>query len=229
MSTRTHPCEFWNSRAIGYAEDFRGAPIRAFAVEEIVSFVRDQRPRTLLDLGCGAGLVAARLAREFPELRITLVDFSQPMLDEARQRLPDKPRYRFLRTSFDDLSEIASGSVDAAISSFALHHVVDDQKVHAFKELRRVLYSLGRALIIDEIICDPAFEEAERLFRHMGDLFYPWLSDEELRRKFAGFEEYPSPIGRIEEMCRASRFSVVARPINGIVASLLLTPIKKRG
>src|SRR6266581_7953118 len=41
----------------------------------------------LLDVGCGAGNYTLRLLTRLPNLNVTLIDLSQPMLDRARQRV----------------------------------------------------------------------------------------------------------------------------------------------
>jgi demethylmenaquinone methyltransferase/2-methoxy-6-polyprenyl-1,4-benzoquinol methylase len=52
------------------------------------------RPHAVLDLATGSGDVAFALARALPEaVRITGMDFCQPMLDEAVQKKARSPRY----------------------------------------------------------------------------------------------------------------------------------------
>jgi len=41
----------------------------------------------VLDVGAGYGVVTEEVLKTFPAARITLQDYSQPMLDQARQRL----------------------------------------------------------------------------------------------------------------------------------------------
>jgi len=43
--------------------------------------------RSLLDVGCGAGNFTLRLLDRLPDLEVTLIDLSRPMLDRARQRV----------------------------------------------------------------------------------------------------------------------------------------------
>lgn len=221
--------QFWDERASNYADDFNGAPIRSFTTDHLVAFARERRPDTLLDLGGGVGIIAAKILEALPDVVITLVDSSEGMLTEARQRLAVGGEHRFVRSSLDKLPAIASDSINAAISSFAMHHIPDELKAEALCELRRVLAPDGYALIIDEVICHPAFEDEAKLFRHMGDLFYPWLTEEELARKFAGFQEYPTSLGAFVAMCQDAGFSVDARAFNGIVASVRLGPANLKG
>ena len=49
----------------------------------------DFAPRRIVDLGCGPGTSTRLLAERFPRAEILGVDNSEPMLAEARRRLPD--------------------------------------------------------------------------------------------------------------------------------------------
>src|ERR1041384_3141099 len=44
----------------------------------------------LLDVGCGAGNYTLKLLERLPNLNVTLVDLSRPMLDRAIQRIQPK-------------------------------------------------------------------------------------------------------------------------------------------
>src|ERR1700759_3291987 len=43
--------------------------------------------RDILDIGCGAGNYTLKLLGELPNLNVTLIDLSQPMLDRAHARI----------------------------------------------------------------------------------------------------------------------------------------------
>src|SRR5438046_6232305 len=43
--------------------------------------------RAILDVGCGAGNYSLKLLQALPDLNVTLVDLSRPMLDRAVQRM----------------------------------------------------------------------------------------------------------------------------------------------
>jgi trans-aconitate 2-methyltransferase len=49
----------------------------------------DAPPRRIVDLGCGPGTSTRLLAERFPKAEILAVDNSEPMLAEARRRLPN--------------------------------------------------------------------------------------------------------------------------------------------
>src|SRR5512138_1150561 len=48
---------------------------------------RTEPVETFLDLGCGDGILGAAILGEYPSSRGVLVDFSAPMLQQAREQL----------------------------------------------------------------------------------------------------------------------------------------------
>ena len=74
-------------------------------------------PRTIVDLGCGAGNVTALLARRWPQARVIGVDNSEPMLAKARATAAANVEYVAA-----DLAQWAPAApVDLVYSNAALH------------------------------------------------------------------------------------------------------------
>jgi 16S rRNA G1207 methylase RsmC len=80
---------------------------------------------TVLELGSGPGFLAAFLLDAIPSLRLTLVDFSAPMLDLARTRLgPRAAQVTFLQRSLKDQDwQQGLGLFDAVITNQAVHEL----------------------------------------------------------------------------------------------------------
>ena len=77
---------------------------------------RDLEPETIVDLGCGTGLLAEKLAEWYDEARITLVDANRPMLDRAQERLGEAENVQFVEASAEQaLRELADDSVEMMI------------------------------------------------------------------------------------------------------------------
>ena len=96
------------------------------------------RPRHLIEVGCGPGFYVRRLAARFPHTEFTGVDLCEPLLSRAR-RQAHRSRLRncrFLRADALSLSEFPS-EVDAVIAS-RLFLVLADRN--------RALYEIFRAL-----------------------------------------------------------------------------------
>lgn len=100
----------------------------------------------VLDVGCGTGAFAARLAGQNPRQAVVGVDLSAGMLAEARRKLADAPNARFVqapatRLPFDD------GAFDVVVSASALHYV--PEPAEALREAARVLAPGGRLVLLD--------------------------------------------------------------------------------
>ncbi len=78
--------------------------------------------RSVLDVGCGDGFLAARLSRRVSD--VVAIDVDQPVLDRARSRFPDVP---VTWRHGDVLADVVtpSGGFDAVVSNAILHHFPD--------------------------------------------------------------------------------------------------------
>ncbi|MFI5085977.1 MAG: trans-aconitate 2-methyltransferase, partial [Actinomycetales bacterium] len=88
---------------------------------ELAARVRAERPRTVVDLGCGPGTLTAALARRWPEAEVLGIDSSPEMVGRA-QSLPDAPAN--LRFAAGDIAGwMPAPGTDVIISNAALHWV----------------------------------------------------------------------------------------------------------
>ena len=112
------------SRAFdGQAERFERAPVQSdpALLARLVAFAALPAGATVLDAGCGPGLVAEAFLAAGHAVRG--VDLSPEMIRRARERCA-----RFGgRARFDEGSvlALAEGPFDAAVSRFVVHHVTD--------------------------------------------------------------------------------------------------------
>jgi arsenite methyltransferase len=106
------------------------------------------RGAILLELGCGPGFYARRLAGLFPDLRVIGLDRSAAQLERARARL-DEARIGTCRFDLGDATALPypDASVDAVISARLLAAVEDPARVVA--EAYRVLRPGGRCFVAE--------------------------------------------------------------------------------
>jgi tRNA (cmo5U34)-methyltransferase len=92
--------------------------------------------RRILDLGTGDGRLLALLRIDYREMSGVGLDFSEPMLQAARERFADDERVELVR---HDLAEPLSGETlgrfDAVVSSFAIHHLEHERKRTLYGEV----------------------------------------------------------------------------------------------
>jgi ubiquinone/menaquinone biosynthesis C-methylase UbiE len=128
------------------------------------SLIRDfpSQLRTVVDIGCGPGDVAIRLARALPDLRITAIDGSAPMVALAREAVRS--------AGLDDRLTLVQGYVpgvalqergfDAVLSKDLLHHLPDPQVL--WQEITR-LGKPGAAAYVMDLIRPDTPEAARRI------------------------------------------------------------------
>jgi ubiquinone/menaquinone biosynthesis C-methylase UbiE len=108
--------------------------------------------KTVLDLGCGPATQLAQVAQLNPGLDFTGVDLSATMLDDARRHVAGQrlKNVHFRQGDITTLDGIADRSVDAVISTMALHHLPTLTHLdQCFAEIRRVLKPGGAVYLTD--------------------------------------------------------------------------------
>ena len=117
-----------------------------------VPFPRDAAIE-VLDVGAGSGVVADAVLAAFPRARITLQDYSEPML--ARARASFAGRAAQVRCVLCDLRDPAweqavGGPFDLAVSGIAIHNLNDMAAIAAcYQAVRRLLKPGGCFLDYD--------------------------------------------------------------------------------
>lgn len=93
---------------------------RQRAAFDLLSRVQEIAPRTIVDLGCGAGELAREMARRWPSATVVGIDSSPAMLTEARA-VPSSVAWR--RLAIEEWTP--DGPIDLIFSNAALHWVDD--------------------------------------------------------------------------------------------------------
>jgi ubiquinone/menaquinone biosynthesis C-methylase UbiE len=108
---------------------------------------------TVLDVGAGDGLIAfGALERLGPDGRVIFSDISQDLLDHCQKAARAEgvlERCRFLLAAAEQLSAVATGSVDVVTTRSVLIYVKD--KAGALREFYRVLAPGGRISLFEPI------------------------------------------------------------------------------
>ncbi len=181
------------------------------------------RPQDVLDLATGSGDVAFALARGLPgSVRITGMDFCQPMLDEAVVKKARSPRYAKIEFRQGDAMALPlpDAAFDVVTISFGLRNVADRHK--ALGEMRRVLRPGGTLFVL----------EFSQPYRWFAPLYYfylrcilPWfasaLTGDKGAYEYLGgsIAQFPARPEMSAEILRAGFAEVRARAMTcGIVA-----------
>jgi ubiquinone/menaquinone biosynthesis C-methylase UbiE len=114
--------------------------------QRLLEYVELPDRANILDIGCGTGKLLDRLATEYPKLRGTGLDFSDRMLEQARQRNRYGDRLSFVRGEVSALP-FEDKQFDAAFCTISFLHYPDPEAVLA--EVERVLRRRGRFYLAD--------------------------------------------------------------------------------
>ena len=117
---------------------------------------REQPVENFLDLGCGDGILAAAILGGYPNSRGVLADFSEPMLEQAREGLKDYAgQLAFANLDYGDPAWVnrmqAQGPFDAVVSGFSIHHQPDVRKREVYQEIFSLLKPNGWFINIEHV------------------------------------------------------------------------------
>jgi len=141
------------------AHDEAREPVRFGRLHEMLSaapFPRES-PIAVLDVGAGYGAVTEELLKIFPAARVTLQDYSEPMLAEAKRRLAaHRGQLRFVTCDLTDTAWAVQvgGPFDLAMSAIALHNLRDDPQIFACYRAICGLLKPGGWFIEEDIFFD---------------------------------------------------------------------------
>jgi ubiquinone/menaquinone biosynthesis C-methylase UbiE len=160
--------EVWKQAGVAAAflnERSLSIPDRPRQLEVLLRVLRRRPPRRVLDLGCGDGLLLATVLETFPNAAGVALDFSPPMLEQARQRLAafsDRAQTAEADLQSPDWRRAAPGPFDAVVSGFAIHHLTHDRKRALYAEIFDLLTPDG-VFVNCEHVSSPS-AEIEKLF-----------------------------------------------------------------
>jgi SAM-dependent methyltransferase len=110
----------------------------------------DLRPgQRVLEIGCGTGNLLLAVARREPGAELIGIDPDAAALRRAGRKAARAELPVRLERAFAGELPLPDGSVDRVLSSFMLHHLDDDEKARAVREVRRVLRPGGQLHLVD--------------------------------------------------------------------------------
>jgi len=117
---------------------------------------REDLVENFLDLGCGDGILGAAILGEYPSARGVLIDFSEPMLHQAREQLKEyADQLRFENLDYGSPSWIhpvqAYAPFDAIVSGYSIHHQPDERKREVYEEIYSLLKPGGWFINIEHV------------------------------------------------------------------------------
>lgn len=180
--TRRSWKDVWDfDRRASFHDEETGTPAGPYphyeaTLDTIYRWTRPHEDEIGLDIGTGTGNLAGRFAAD--GFRMAAIDQSREMLAKCREKFPP------VETKLGNAMAIPylDGQFDYAVSSFALHHLTDAQKLLALAEIRRVLKPRGRVCIADFMLGEedepfPGGEDPYEGFIPRLSLLADWLEN----------------------------------------------------
>ncbi len=131
--------------------------------QRLLEYVELPENASVLDLGCGTGLLLNRLVAKFPTIKGIGLDLSRLMLRRARAQNRFHKRLIFVSGNAESLS-FAEEQFDAVFCTMSFLHYPDPQQV--FHQISRVLADGGRFYLVD-------IDRGERNFSSL----LPWIGE----------------------------------------------------
>lgn len=150
-----------------------------------------------LDIGCGAGNYTLKLLQRLPELAVTLIDLSAPMLERAVTRIGEVTSQPIttLQGDIRDI-EFEAESFDIIMAAAVFHHLRgDDEWRSVFAKCYAALKPGGSIWISDLIEHDSPVVQAV-MWQRYGD-YLTQLKGEAYRETVYGYiaqEDTPRPL-----------------------------------
>jgi len=179
-----------------YLEGVRGAiPLASEQLDVMLRVVSAAGVpvRSIADLGCGDGVLARTLLARFPDAAATLVDFSGPMLREARERLAASgDAVRVVEADLGDSSWMNAirerAPFDVVVSGYAIHHLPDARKRALYGEIFALLGARGVFVNVEHVASASTWGES--------------LSDEMIIDSLYAFHQRREPSARRDDVAR---------------------------
>lgn len=170
------------------------------------------RATALLDVGCGAGNYALKILERLPNLDVTLVDLSQPMLDRAVARV-SQATSGHVTVHQGDVRELqlGVGQFDLICAAAVLHHLREAEEWRSvFAKFHAALRG-GGSLWISDLIEHSDARVQSLMWERYGS-YLKQLKDEAYRDQVFAYitqEDSPRPLMFQLDLLRAVGFDEV--------------------
>lgn len=187
------------------------APLVLELITRVAAAVSPQAS-SVLDIGCGAGNYTLKLLQLLPNLDVTLVDLSRPMLERAVERIRPATRGTITTHQADIRElELGEGQFDVMMAAAVFHHLREEAEWAAVFRKCFAALKPGGSLWISDLIQHSTPTVQSLMWARYGD----YLTDfkgESYREQVFGYiadEDTPRPLMFQLDLLRQVGFSEV--------------------
>jgi putative AdoMet-dependent methyltransferase len=155
-------------------------------MKTILNNILDDKKSSVLDIGIGTGILSTELYKN--GYTITGIDFSEEMIKVCKTKMP---LARLIQYDFTKglPKELENEKFDYIISTYAMHHLEDNEKIILVKKLTKILDNNGSIIIGDiGFQTKEQFDECKLLYNNEWDDEEYYFVYDELKNKFT--DEY---------------------------------------
>ena len=165
--TTMRPGEAWRDRELATrfaAERAHRVPESRVQIDVLLHVLagRHRPVRSVVDLGCGDGILLAMVLAAHPDARGVALDYAPAMRELAASRLApfgDRASVAAADLREPGWARVAGGDVDVVVSGFAIHHLPDARKRALYGEIAGALAPGGTFLNLEHVAsATPAIE-----------------------------------------------------------------------
>lgn len=168
--------------------------------------------RHVLDVGCGAGNYTLKLLEHLPNLDVTLIDLSRPMLERATERV-GRATAGGINALQGDIREIElpGEGFDIVLAAAVLHHLRTDSEWRAvFRAIHQALRPGGSVWVFD--LVESSIPAVQKLMWQQYGEYLVRLKDEAYRDHVFDYvekEDTPRPLLFQLDLLREAGFAQV--------------------
>jgi tRNA (cmo5U34)-methyltransferase len=169
------------------------APLAMELITQAAAAVTPHAHR-VLDIGCGAGNFTLKLLQALPDLNVTLLDLSRPVLERAGERV-HPATCGSVTTEQGDIRDDPLGSqrFDVIIAAAVFHHLrTDAEWCSVFRKCYEALQP-GGSLWISDLVAHERSEVHARMWTRYGEYLSSLKGDAYCDHVFAYIEQEDTP------------------------------------
>jgi tRNA (cmo5U34)-methyltransferase len=145
MANNQQPSSEWQTidHALRYLSRADKLPHRTEGEKALLEQIPKDAKR-VLDSGTGDGRLLALVRLNNPSVEGVALDFSDPMIEQAKKRFANDPHVTIVKHDFSlPLPAEQLGKFDVVVSSLAIHHLTHPRKKQLYTEIFHFLNSKG--------------------------------------------------------------------------------------
>lgn len=182
-------------------------------INRVIDTMPDSQPLTVLDLGCGDAALFSKVLERRPIALYVGYDTSAEVLRYAAASLQGlKADTRLVNDYLQNATTIEQEPFDLVYSSFAIHHLQDEQKTRFFREAYDRLLTPGGVFIYVDVLRADDQARSEYLDAYISNMAAKWIALDEHEFKLIEDHirayDFPMEKGKLMTLLQETGFSV---------------------